>query len=109
MFIEGLRYASATGGLAALCGGLTRIVCLWMRLRFARHVVDATAKQEQPLDPAEIIAAVTPRTRYLLPQAQRRQANTSMQTWPEEVPQPPTVPKRNQEHIKDPPLHTGPR
>lgn len=56
---EALQYGATAGGLASICGVTGRIICLHMRLRFAKDIADLAVKQEQKLDPAEIIRAAT--------------------------------------------------
>jgi hypothetical protein len=107
--MEGLRYAATAGGLATICAALTRVICLWMRLRFCRHVVDLAAKTQQRLDPAEIITAVAPRVRSHLPQSRYAGKSTGMQSWSEELPDPLVVPESERESIRASHLNPGPR
>jgi hypothetical protein len=58
---ETWRYVLAAG-IASTVGGVVRIVCLWIRVRFARYVIDIARDQNRPIDPVEIFNAAAPRS-----------------------------------------------
>ena len=58
---ETWRYVMAAG-IASAVTGVVRIVCLWIRVRFARYVIDVARDQKRPIDPVEIFNAVAPKS-----------------------------------------------
>lgn len=62
------------GAGASVCGGAVRVVCLRMRLRFCRYLIDAARDQNQPIKPAEILKALKPGSQYILLEIRREAA-----------------------------------